>query len=77
MLSEASYLLVMQIFINNLLGPNAQNAINVQYESTNMRFFSSVLHLRGDHVATQPHERDGNVLCWNGEVCSILLPQKI
>lgn len=33
-------------------------------------FVSSVLALRGDHVAAQPlvDERTGNILCWNGQV---------
>ncbi|AEO66606.1 uncharacterized protein THITE_2150398 [Thermothielavioides terrestris NRRL 8126] len=34
-----------------------------------LRFTSTVLALRGDHVARQPlvDERSGSVLCWNGE----------
>ena len=34
---------------------------------------STVLSLRGDHIATQPlvHETSGSVLCWNGEAWKI------
>ncbi|KAF8203066.1 asparagine synthase-domain-containing protein [Pholiota molesta] len=31
-------------------------------------FYASELRLRGDFPIVQPHARDGNVLCWNGEV---------
>ncbi|KAJ8084263.1 hypothetical protein PM082_003031 [Marasmius tenuissimus] len=33
-----------------------------------MEFFASELHLRGDLPVIQPHEKDGDILCWNGEV---------
>jgi hypothetical protein len=31
-------------------------------------FFASELRLRGDAPVIQPHEKQGDVLCWNGEV---------
>ncbi|KAK1229384.1 hypothetical protein PQX77_007561 [Marasmius sp. AFHP31] len=33
-----------------------------------MEFFASELRLRGDLPVIQPHEKDGDILCWNGEV---------
>lgn len=36
-------------------------------------FFASELRLRGDAPVVQPHEKAGNVFCWNGEVCSLAL----
>ncbi|KAK7463808.1 hypothetical protein VKT23_007146 [Stygiomarasmius scandens] len=33
-----------------------------------MEFFSSELRLRGNFPVVQPHQKDGNVLCWNGEI---------
>lgn len=65
--------LLITAFIDKWPGPHAQNATNIRHGSINMQFFSSVLHLRGDHVVAQPHEHDGNVLCWNGEVSSSLV----
>lgn len=56
--------------ISNLMwraGPDAQNTKEVQLERVKAQFFSSVLHLRGDQIAVQPYEREGNILCWNGE----------
>jgi hypothetical protein len=36
-----------------------------------VELFASELRLRGDTRVVQPHAHgvDGNVLCWNGEVC--------
>jgi hypothetical protein len=34
----------------------------------NVEFFASELRLRGDAPIVQPHEKDGDVFCWNGEV---------
>ncbi|KAF8973774.1 asparagine synthase-domain-containing protein [Flammula alnicola] len=31
-------------------------------------FYASELRLRGDSPIVQPHVRNGNVLCWNGEI---------
>lgn len=36
-------------------------------------FYASELRLRGDFPIVQPHARDGNVLCWNGEVIAFFL----
>ena len=38
-----------------------------------LEFFASELRLRGSEPVVQPHQRDGDVLCWNGEV-SLPLP---
>lgn len=47
-------------------GPDAQRSVTVD----NMVFFASELRLRGDEYSkiSQPHKRDGDVFCWNGEV---------
>ncbi|KAG6861214.1 hypothetical protein C0995_002563 [Termitomyces sp. Mi166 len=31
-------------------------------------FYASELRLRGDGTVEQPHQKDGDVLCWNGEI---------
>ncbi|KAJ2928771.1 hypothetical protein H1R20_g8336, partial [Candolleomyces eurysporus] len=31
-------------------------------------FYGSELRLRGDSPIQQPHQKDGNILCWNGEI---------
>jgi asparagine synthetase B (glutamine-hydrolysing) len=36
--------------------------------SLNIAFYGSELRLRGDYPILQPHLRDGNILCWNGEI---------
>lgn len=51
---------------------------NVQLDSQirlHLTFVSSVLALRGNHVAVQPlvDEGTGNILCWNGQVRRCLL----
>ncbi|KAG2160106.1 uncharacterized protein EDB93DRAFT_39554 [Suillus bovinus] len=33
-----------------------------------LEFFVSELRLRGDAPILQPHQQDGDVFCWNGEV---------
>lgn len=33
-----------------------------------LEFFASELRLRGNNPIVQPHERDGNMFCFNGEV---------
>mmetsp|Transcript_4404 Transcript_4404/g.6843 ORF Transcript_4404/g.6843 Transcript_4404/m.6843 type:complete len:517 (-) Transcript_4404:2416-3966(-) len=38
------------------------------HAQSNVILKSSVLHLRGDCIATQPQPFDHGVLCWNGEV---------
>jgi hypothetical protein len=45
-----------------------QNTKKLERDNVCIQFFSSVLHLRGDQIAVQPYEHDGNILCWNGEV---------
>lgn len=42
-------------------------------EEIQLVFTSTVLSLRGDHIARQPleHESSGSVLCWNGEAWSV------
>ncbi|GHJ86402.1 hypothetical protein NliqN6_2804 [Naganishia liquefaciens] len=54
-------------------GPDSLQEVtrDVQRESDTirLRFVSSVLALRGDHVARQPLVgKSGNVLCWNGQI---------
>jgi hypothetical protein len=41
--------------------------------ATTLSFMSTVLSLRGDHVAKQPlvDDKTGSVLCWNGEAWKI------
>ena len=36
-------------------------------------FYASELRLRGTSFIVQPHVKNGNVLCWNGEVQGLLL----
>lgn len=33
-----------------------------------LEFFASELRLRGDAPIVQPHQQDGDIFCWNGEV---------
>ncbi|KAF9505630.1 hypothetical protein BS47DRAFT_515804 [Hydnum rufescens UP504] len=60
-------------------GPDSQRLISrvVSSSSTSdiqLSLFSSVLHLRGDHIVVQPHiNSKGDILCWNGEVFRGLL----
>ncbi|KAK8798802.1 hypothetical protein WA158_007886 [Blastocystis sp. Blastoise] len=50
-----------------LRGPDSQN--EVELSDTNMCFFSSVLHIRGENTVSQPLvDENGNMLLWNGEV---------
>lgn len=41
--------------------------------SLDLVFCGSELRLRGDSPILQPHLRDGNVLCWNGEVLTLFV----
>lgn len=51
-------------------GPDAQASIKVDVHQLQLTFCASELRLRGDTSIIQPHEdADGNILCWNGEVC--------
>ncbi|OAD70289.1 hypothetical protein PHYBLDRAFT_177972 [Phycomyces blakesleeanus NRRL 1555(-)] len=59
--------------LNTKRGPDAQqtHVITIQDQQAQLylRFFSSVLHLRGDHVVPQPMTpATGDVLSWNGEI---------
>ncbi|KAL1738835.1 asparagine synthase-domain-containing protein, partial [Schizophyllum fasciatum] len=49
-------------------GPDAQRACTMYINDTKLVFYASELRLRGDNPVVQPHEGDGNVLCWNGEI---------
>jgi hypothetical protein len=54
------------------LGPDAHKShiLHIEDQSVlDLEFFSSELRLRGDEPIVQPHTHDGDVLCWNGEVC--------
>ncbi|EJD04010.1 uncharacterized protein FOMMEDRAFT_167293 [Fomitiporia mediterranea MF3/22] len=58
---------------NSARGPDAQDTIQFAMYSDkeirlDIRFFASELRLRGDELVTQPHQNQGNVFCWNGEV---------
>ncbi|KAJ7597253.1 asparagine synthase-domain-containing protein [Mycena floridula] len=53
---------------NALRGPDAQETYWTQAGALDLGFFASELRLRGNEPVTQPHRRDGNVLCWNGEI---------
>ncbi|KAL0950911.1 hypothetical protein HGRIS_007670 [Hohenbuehelia grisea] len=65
---------------NAARGPDAQRAFVKSFDvpaaslkpetssALHLRFFSSELRLRGSQPVLQPHERDGNILCWNGEI---------
>ncbi|KAF8898510.1 asparagine synthase-domain-containing protein [Infundibulicybe gibba] len=39
-----------------------------QHENLVLDFFVSELQLRGGDRVVQPHEQDGDILCWNGEI---------
>jgi hypothetical protein len=64
-----------------MIGPDAQRSLRTfiaTVESQDihrgpasgiaLEFFASELRLRGDAPVIQPHEGDGDILCWNGEV---------
>lgn len=52
-------------------GPDALNTIKRSVRDLQLAFTSSVLHLRGNYVVSQPFSDEaGNILCWNGEVWS-------
>lgn len=50
-------------------GPDHLGVAERQLPHTTLKFTSTVLALRGDHVAKQPFEdtQSGSVFCWNGE----------
>ncbi|KAM0790810.1 hypothetical protein ACM66B_004656 [Microbotryomycetes sp. NB124-2] len=55
-------------------GPDSHQTVIKRLKSKSgveweMRFFASVLHMRGEHVTVQPFRADnGDVFLWNGEV---------
>lgn len=54
-------------------GPDHFGTITTQLADASLTFTSTVLALRGDHIARQPlvDETTGSVLCWNGEAWKI------
>lgn len=54
-------------------GPDHLGTVAAQLPNASVTFTSTVLALRGDHVAKQPlvDESTGSVLCWNGEAWKI------
>ncbi|KAF9270438.1 hypothetical protein L218DRAFT_848553 [Marasmius fiardii PR-910] len=72
------YLRRARIDLTLYLGPDAQRTCTVTLPEKSslddstcarilMEFFASELRLRGELPIVQPHERDGDFLCWNGE----------
>ena len=62
----------------NSPGPDASTLHTVMLPSSGepqlqLRLFASELWLRGETPVTQPHIEGDDVLCWNGEVCSMSL----
>ncbi|KAK0465353.1 asparagine synthase-domain-containing protein [Desarmillaria tabescens] len=60
---------------NAARGPDAQRSHKVSFKDQtsddsilHLEFFASELCLRGSHPVVQPHIRNGDVLCWNGEI---------
>ncbi|KAE9410848.1 hypothetical protein BT96DRAFT_983532 [Gymnopus androsaceus JB14] len=53
---------------NATRGPDARKSCRTCLSQLDLEFFSSELRLRGNDPVIQPHKRDGNVFCWNGEV---------
>ncbi|THU94866.1 hypothetical protein K435DRAFT_966719 [Dendrothele bispora CBS 962.96] len=47
---------------------NTSRCEDVKTNILQLEFFSSELRLRGNLPVIQPHQRNGNVLCWNGEI---------
>lgn len=46
----------------------APSLSNTCSPAIDLEFFASELRLRGDAPVVQPHQQDGDVFCWNGEV---------
>ncbi|KAJ7492876.1 asparagine synthase-domain-containing protein [Mycena latifolia] len=63
---------------NGARGPDSQNTRRISVTGSDelnhavvvqiLDLFASELRLRGSAPIVQPHEEDGNVFCWNGEV---------
>lgn len=64
----------LNLIYSQLEGPDAQNvhratvSDSASSSTLSLELFASELRLRGETPVTQPHEQDGDVLCWNGEV---------
>ncbi|KAF7721701.1 hypothetical protein EC973_004290 [Apophysomyces ossiformis] len=56
--------------LNTKRGPDSQKLQRISIDSITLDFFSTVLHLRGPHVVSQPihSKKTGDILCWNGEI---------
>lgn len=54
-------------------GPDHLGTVTARLPGASLTFTSTVLALRGDHIAEQPLVDDstGSVLCWNGEAWKI------
>ncbi|KAK0246021.1 asparagine synthase-domain-containing protein [Armillaria nabsnona] len=60
---------------NAARGPDAQRSHKVSFRAStsdagtvSLEFFASELCLRGSRPVVQPHIRNGDILCWNGEI---------
>ncbi|KIK71245.1 hypothetical protein GYMLUDRAFT_185793 [Collybiopsis luxurians FD-317 M1] len=53
---------------NAARGPDARKSCFISLSQLELELFSSELRLRGNDPVVQPHQRDGNILCWNGEI---------
>lgn len=54
--------------VNERRGPDYNSEHRHEICGYHLRFYASVLHLRGDSITKQPLRRDGNILLWNGEI---------
>ncbi|KAJ7169626.1 asparagine synthase-domain-containing protein [Mycena filopes] len=58
--------------VNAARGPDSQDTRRVTLTGSDnaivLDLFASELRLRGVNPIVQPHEEDGNVFCWNGEI---------
>ncbi|TFK40956.1 asparagine synthase-domain-containing protein [Crucibulum laeve] len=69
---------------NSARGPDAQNSYRTHITSNSsdhrleLDFYASELRLRGDFPIVQPHVKNENILCWNGEIFEgmKILPQE-
>ncbi|KAJ7783520.1 asparagine synthase-domain-containing protein [Mycena maculata] len=59
---------------NGARGPDSQDSRRVSVTGSDglhtfvLDLFASELQLRGSQHIVQPHERDNNIFCWNGEI---------
>ncbi|KAJ7706449.1 asparagine synthase-domain-containing protein [Mycena rosella] len=60
---------------NGARGPDSQSTRRISVTGSELNhaavvldLFTSELRLRGSTPIVQPHEQDGNVFCWNGEI---------